>query len=76
MLEINGQFKQWIDDASYEDLLRRWRFSEAGDPIFVGELGEYYKKIMFEKRDKTNHVAASKKIGWEDSGASDWKDNE
>lgn len=34
----------WIDNASYEDLLRKWRFAPGGDPFFVDEIG----KILFK----------------------------
>jgi len=60
--------KKWIDDSSYETLLDRWRFSPSGDPIFQGEMGDYYKKVMFEKRDALPPGEAancSKRIGWE-----------
>ena len=58
--------KKWIDDADYETLLRQWRFGKTGDPLFQGETGEYYKKVMAEKRDAdpVGAVAASKSIGW------------
>lgn len=57
--------KQWIDDASYEQMLRRWRNSAPGDEMFVGETGQYYVKVMAEKRQAVGvegHVAASKSI--------------
>jgi hypothetical protein len=60
--------RKWIDEASYEQLLSHWRFAPVGDPMFVGELGKYYKKVMFEKRDKLEVGQAariSKAIGWE-----------
>lgn len=62
------QMKKWIDDAGYEELLRRWRFAPVGDPIFQGEIGDYYKKVMDEKRAKLSdgmRVFASKAVGWE-----------
>lgn len=62
---IDLKIKQWIDDASYEELLRKWRFALAGDPYFVGEMGVYYSNIMAQKRMNVDHVAASKRIGWE-----------
>jgi len=57
--------KSWIDNSSYEGLLSRWRFAPAGDPMFTGDTGQYYKKVMAEKRaaDPGGHVAASKSIG-------------
>lgn len=59
--------KKWIDNASFEDLLRKWRFAPAGDPFFQGECGDYYSKVMAEKKAEAGHdasVQASKNIGW------------
>ena len=56
--------KEWVDNASYETLLEKWRFSPVGSPIFAGEKGKYFSKIMFEKKEKSDHVAASKRVGW------------
>ena len=58
--------KAWIDNASYESLLSKWRFAPAGDPIFQGECGQYYSKVLAEKRSANpgGAVAASKQIGW------------
>ena len=59
--------KAWIDDASLEALLRKWRFAPSGDPLLQGETGEYYSQVMFAKRDADNAawVRASKSVGWE-----------
>jgi hypothetical protein len=59
--------KRWIDNASYETLLRKWRFAPVGDPMFQGEDGAYYSKVMFAKRDAAPDAAvrASKNVGWE-----------
>lgn len=60
--------KDWIDNASYESLLSRWRFASAGSPWFQGEVGQYYKEIMAKKRDEvgpSEAVRASKSIGWD-----------
>ena len=58
--------KKWIDEASYEQLLRRWRFSDVGDEMFIGEAGEYFSMVFAQKRmnDPTKAVAASKTVGW------------
>ena len=56
-----------IDDMSYEAMLRKWRTAPAGDPMFQGETGENFKKVMKDKRSKVGdaaHTAASKNIGW------------
>jgi hypothetical protein len=59
--------KRWIDNADYESLLYRWRFAPVGDTFFQGDTGDYFKKVMAEKRDADpgGHVRASKNIGWE-----------
>lgn len=60
--------KEWIDNASYVELLRKWRFSKSGDPFFQGEIGEYYKEKMEEVKKSLPHsevVAASKRVGWD-----------
>ena len=60
--------KEWIDNASYEELLRRWRFAPPGDPFFAGEMGEYYSRKIAERRKQVGeeeHTRASKSIGWE-----------
>ena len=67
-MTIDKEMKAWIDEASYEDLLRRWRFAPSGDPIFQGEIGDYYTKVMAKKREEIGsegHTQASKNIGWE-----------
>ena len=59
---------KWIDGTSFEELLRKWRFATAGDPFFQGEIGQYYSKVMFAKRDAMKHneaVQISKNVGWE-----------
>jgi len=64
----SDEMKKWIDNASYEELLSKWRFAEAGDPFFQGEMGRYYEKRMYAKKNEVGdaeHVRASKSIGWE-----------
>lgn len=59
--------KKWIDNARYWEMLSKWRFAAIGDPMFKGECGEYFKKVMRKKRDEggdVGHVAASKALGW------------
>lgn len=60
--------KEWIDQASYEQLLNKWRFAAIGDESFQGESGEYYSKVMHEKKNALTHgdqVANSKRVGWD-----------
>ncbi len=61
--------KQWIDNASYEDMLRRNRYGPIGDPMFQSgtELCDYFKEVFKRKRQEagdSGHVTASKRIGW------------
>ena len=62
---MNEQTKKWIDNASYQDLIAKWRFAPIGDPMFQGETGEYYSKVMFAKKKECDHVQASKNVGWD-----------
>ena len=61
---------QWIDNASYEELLDKWRNSPSGDGnsiFFQGKIGEHYSKVMEHKKSllkPDEAVAISKKIGW------------
>jgi hypothetical protein len=62
------EMKDWIDKSSYQELLSKWRFDPVGSPWFSGEIGDYYRKIMFKKRNEVGNdasVQASKNIGWE-----------
>ena len=43
--------KSWIDGASYEELLRRWRPALCGDEIFFNETGVYYAEVMRRRRE-------------------------
>lgn len=65
---IDATAKEWIDNADYEQLLSRWRNAPIGDYMFQDETGDYYSKVMAEKRKQVGnaeHVRASKTIGWE-----------
>lgn len=64
-MELTEEWKQQIDNMSYRDMLTRWRFAPVGDPMFQGETGDYFTKVMFEKKKTVNHVAISKEIGFE-----------
>jgi hypothetical protein len=64
---IEPAHKKWIDEASYEQLLREWRNAPSGDPLFQDETGKYYAEVMKRKREEIGneeHVRTSKAIGW------------
>jgi hypothetical protein len=60
--------KDWIDKATYGQLLSRWRFAPIGSPWFAGEVGDYYAAAMAKRRAEPGgderHTSASKAIGW------------
>jgi hypothetical protein len=64
----NEERIEWINNASYETLLHKWRFAPSGDPFFQGEVGTYYTKVFFEKRKALGAKASdiSKKVGWKE----------
>jgi hypothetical protein len=59
--------KWWVDGASYEQLLGKWRFEPSGSPWFEGEMGNYYQAVMLQRSRETSdeaRVRASKSLGW------------
>lgn len=59
--------KEWIDNASYEELLRKWRYSTFSDPLFHSETGTYFSEALAEYRKTMTtqeKVAISKRIGF------------
>jgi hypothetical protein len=65
-LHLDPRMKAWIDSASYESLLSRWRNAPIGSPWFQGAIADYYQRRMSELRNANpeEHVRASKSIGW------------
>jgi hypothetical protein len=60
--------KQWIDNASYQELLRRWRFAPSSDPIIQDKTGAYFQTVLHRRRAELGvdeHVRISKLVGWE-----------
>lgn len=58
--------KHWIDNASYEDLLAKWRHTPSGAIILTGITGLYYQMVMGDKRGRLSsddRVAISKRVG-------------
>lgn len=56
----------WIKKASYEELLRLWRFEPSGSPWFLDETGKIFKDRMNQLKEANPEAAvqASKNIGW------------
>lgn len=64
---MREETKERIDNMSYESMLSLWRNAPVGHPMFQGETGDYFKKVITRKRQEVGqaaHVRASKSIGW------------
>ncbi len=64
------EMKAWIDNATYEQLLGKWRFTPTGSPWFARDtgMGDYYSKAIAAKQKEVGNaecVRASKAIGWD-----------
>ena len=62
------KLKEKIDGMDYEQLLYHNRFSSSCSPLVQGEVGEYFMKVIGEKKAEVGHdaaVATSKRIGWD-----------
>jgi len=62
------EMKDWIDNATYAQLLYKWRLAPVGDPFFQGEVGDYYSEVMARKKREVGdeaHSRASKNVGWD-----------
>ena len=60
--------REWIDNATYDELLHKWRFTTTSEAIFNGAYGEYFAAVMAERRKgmtTQEKVFASKRVGWE-----------
>lgn len=44
--------KNWIDNASYEELLEKWRRAPWDSPWFKGKTRTYFYKAMEKKRNE------------------------
>lgn len=64
-MTLTLELKDMIDDMSYEELLRGWRFATIGDKWFQGGTGKYWVERMRDMRKAgADHAQASKNIGW------------
>ncbi len=63
-MKLTEDLKKEINEMSYESMLSQWRFAPVGAPMFQGESGDYFSKVMAEKAKVADTVRASKDIGW------------
>ncbi len=60
------EMKQWVDSATYEMLLVRWRDLPFDDPFFF-QLGEYYLQKIVDKRSEVGeeeHKKVLSRLSW------------
>ena len=61
---MGPEIKEWIDNATYAQLLARWRAAPVGSPYFQGETGAYYRQAMEKRKAECkDSVKVSKDIG-------------
>jgi len=68
---LTDEDREWIDNADYITMLRRWRTAPAGDSIFCGITGRYFMDVIKRKKaelTEVEQVVASKHVGWDANG--------
>ena len=63
----NEERIEWIKNATYKEVLRKWRFQPYISPWFVDEVGDFYLEEMSKRRKEMPHsekVKVSKEVGW------------
>lgn len=50
MADLTQELKDWIDAATYQQLLSRWHKEPIDSELLMGESGGYYARAMKEKR--------------------------
>ncbi len=66
-MKLTPEIKARIDAKDMTELLRSWRTSPVGDPMFTGESADYWLKRMngLRAENEAAWVVASKEIGWQ-----------
>lgn len=47
-MKTDEELKLNIDKMSHYEMCRSWRFAAVGNPYLQGEVGDYFKKRLFE----------------------------
>lgn len=64
---MNKNDKKIIDDMPYREMFSLRRFAPVGHRYFLDNTGEYFMKIMAEKRmhiTDAEYTQISKSVGW------------
>lgn len=56
----NKDTKEWIDAASYKELLKKWRFTPANDPYFENDIAKYLCEVMKQKGESLDPLEREK----------------
>lgn len=64
-MKLTKELKKEIDEMSYESMLSQWRFAIAGTLMFQDKSGDYFAKVMAEKKKSVDYMQISKNIGWD-----------
>lgn len=59
---LTPELRKEIDDMTQLEMARHWRFDPIGSKYFLGEVGQYFKKVFQEKGGMTPTI--SKQPGW------------
>lgn len=62
MYELTPELKAKIDGMSQMQMASTWRFAKSGNPLIMGETGDYFSKVFQEKGGMTTEI--SKGLGW------------
>ena len=57
--------REWIDNASYEQLLQKCRYAPVGDTMFVGDTSSHFMATMARRKEEvgpTEAAATSKRV--------------
>lgn len=61
--KLTPELKEKIDKMSQREMCSIWRFAKSGNVYTTGEVGDYFKKVLFEvKGGFTPEI--SKDLGW------------
>jgi hypothetical protein len=69
---VTKEDKDWLENASYSDLLRRWRFAPTSDPLVQDDAGIYFQQVLDRRRKEIGvdeHIRISKMIGFRNGTA-------
>jgi len=55
--------KKQIDEMPQYEMCKRWRYDTNNHPLFQGDTGKYFEKVLFEKKGGFT-PEISRELGW------------